>query len=132
MFLAFLLVYFAFSNWWPQYLLLLMPFLVLKASKNRRWLVHSSVILGIAFLLSLTAFNLSGDAHLFFLSNYYDWMNKVAAFISQGSKDVVTVLVLQPILRSIYAGISLYYAAKLFVSNSPTLKRFIQRSRQNL
>jgi hypothetical protein len=127
--LTFLLAYFAFANWWPQYLLLLIPFLIIKAAYERRWLFSLSLLLLIAFLISLTSFNLAGDMYLLFITNYYEWMHTSSTVISHFASHVVTRLVLNPILRSLYASLSIYYAAKLVVQNSPLLTQFISRRR---
>jgi hypothetical protein len=122
--LTFLLAYFAFANWWPQYLLMIMPFMALKAGCNKRWLLYSSTITITAFFISLLSFNLSGEIHLFYITNYYGWMREASAVLQRLSTDVVAKLVLQPVLRSIYACLSIYYAAKLLVENS-RLSKFL-------
>jgi len=124
-FFAFLLCYFAFFNWWPSYLLLLVGFMLLwvgVTGKGKRFTVF---LLIIAFLFELTMFDLNNDYGLLFLTKNSKWMVAVSEHLARLTVDVVVKLVVTPLLRSLYAVASLYYAAQILYRHSRLLQSWV-------
>jgi len=114
-FLGLLLVYFAFFNWWPQYLLILASFLALDYAKNRKYFY---AILILAFFIELVYFEFATEQTFFFIYNYADWMHKASLALIKFKSNIASEIVLGPLLRSIYAVLSLIYALKILFNFS--------------
>ena len=122
------LIYMAFLNWWPPYLLLLLPFITLELSKKGRGKPHVILILIFIFLYMLChadSFGLSTRNAFFYIWNYHDWMKGASEILKRFSTDVVVKLVIEPVTRSVYAGLSILYSIRLLLWNSPQLKAAI-------
>jgi hypothetical protein len=114
-FLGLLLVYFAFFNWWPQYLLILASFLALDYAKNKKYFY---AILILAFFIELVYFEFATEQTFFFIYNYADWMHKASLALIKFKSNIASEIVLGPLLRSIYAVLSLIYALKILFNFS--------------
>jgi hypothetical protein len=113
--LGFLLAYFAFFNWWPQYLLILASFLALDYAKNKKYFY---AVLTLAFLVELVYFEFATEQSFFFIYNYAGWMRKASLALIKFKSNIASEVVLGPLLRSIYAVLSLIYALKILFSFS--------------
>lgn len=125
--MGFLLAYFAFLNWWPSYLLALIAFMTLHtyvSSESRRVYV---ILVTLAFLFELSAFNFGQPNSLFFTPPYFEWMKTAAGALQLWSSHVVVKLVVEPILRSAFTAVSLYQAGRILVQGSPTLLNVLRR-----
>lgn len=125
--MGFLLVYFAFLNWWPSYLLVLIAFMTLHthvSSESRR--VYLGLIF-LAFLFELSAFDFSYTKTLFFVPIYFKWMKTASGMLQIWSSHVVVKLVLEPLLRSAFTAVSLYQAGRLLIQGSPRLLSLLRR-----
>jgi hypothetical protein len=127
---GFLLVYMAFLNWWPPYLLLLLPFITLELSKGRGGKVYMILILvtiSLYILCQANEFGLVGGNASFYIWNYHPWMEKASGHLIRFSSDVTVKLVVAPILRSAYTALSIIYGLRLLLWNSPELKALFAR-----
>ena len=125
--MGFLLVYFAFLNWWPSYLLILIAFMTLHthvSSESRR--VYLGLIL-LAFFFELSAFEFGYPKSLFFVPIYFKWMKTTSGALQTWSSHVVVKLVLEPLLRSAFTAVSLYQAGRLLIQGSPRLLSLLRR-----
>ncbi|MEM2843531.1 MAG: hypothetical protein QXZ53_06620 [Candidatus Bathyarchaeia archaeon] len=109
--LGFLLAYFAFFNWWPQYLLILTAFLALDYAENKKYFY---AVLTSAFLMELVYFEFATEQSFFFIYNYVEWMRKASSALIKFKSNIASEVVLGPLLRSLYAVLSLIYASKIF------------------
>ncbi len=108
--LGFLLAYFAFFNWWPQYLLILASFLALDYAENKKYFY---AVLILAFFVEFVYFEFTTEQSFFFIYNYADWMHKASLALIKFKSNIASEAVLGPLLRSIYAVLSLIYALKI-------------------
>jgi hypothetical protein len=130
--ICFYMLIFAFTYWEPQYLLNLLPLLTIFCFTS-----EGKKLLFLAFISSASAFALLDHAYywiswghsFFFIPNYnsvlQDWSDALL-FIRQwpiGGGDVST-LITSPI-RSIFAAVTLYYSAWIFLRNSKQALRNI-------
>ncbi|MEM3507531.1 MAG: hypothetical protein QXT31_07785, partial [Candidatus Bathyarchaeia archaeon] len=115
--LGFLLVFFSFFNWQPQYLLWVLPLLTLDFSlySNRR--IYSILWLLTAFIFQLIVFDFGFDKGLFFIPNCNEIMENISRMLSWINKNLIMKVVIEPILRACFAGISLVYSFKLIIKN---------------
>ncbi|MEM3727168.1 MAG: hypothetical protein QXG49_02135, partial [Candidatus Bathyarchaeia archaeon] len=113
--LGFLLVYFAFFNWWPQYLLILTAFLALDYAENKNYFY---AVLTSAFIVELVYFEFATEQSFFFIYNYVEWMRKASSALIKFKSNIASEMVLGPLLRSLYAVLSLVYALKIFFNFS--------------
>jgi len=113
--LGFLLAYFAFFNWWPQYLLILASFLALDYAENKKYFY---AVLILAFLIELVYFEFATEQSLFFIYNYAGWMRKASLALIKFKSNIASEVVLGSLLRSIYAVLSLIYALKILFNFS--------------
>ncbi|MEM2357390.1 MAG: hypothetical protein QXX00_06475 [Candidatus Bathyarchaeia archaeon] len=113
--LGFLLVYFAFFNWWPQYLLILTAFLTLDYVENKKYFY---MLLISAFFVELVYFEFATEQSFFFIYNYFEWMRKAASALIKFKSSIASEMVLGPLLRSLYTVLSLIYALKIFFNFS--------------
>jgi len=125
--MGFLLAYFAFLNWWPSYLLVLVAFMTLHthvSSEGKR--VYLTLIL-LAFFFELSAFGFGYPNSLFFIPLYSSWMKTASVMLQTWASHVVVKLVVEPLLRSAFTAVSLYQAGKLLIQGSPTLLSLLRR-----
>lgn len=120
--LGFLLTYFAFLNWWPQYLLLLLPFLTADYALHKENRKYFYALLTLAFLCALIYFEFATEKSLFYVPNYAAWMDQASALLIEVKKSATVEMALGPILRSAYAVLSLIYAGRLLLEHAPTLR----------
>lgn len=113
--LGFFLAYFAFFNWWPQYLLILNSFLALDYAENKKYFY---AVLTSAFLVTLVYFEFAAEQSFFFIYNYFEWMRKASIALTNFKSNIASEMVLGPLVRSLYAVLSLIYALKIFFNFS--------------
>ncbi len=119
---GFLLFYFAFFNWWPSYLILLVGFMFLEAGVHPKAGRYMIMLLLSAFIFELTVFSLGNEYSLFYIDLYFPWMRAVSGLLSRLTVDVAVRLVFMPLLRSLYTALSLYYGGRVLFRNSSLLK----------
>ena len=121
--LGLFLAYFAFFNWWPQYLLILAAFLTLDYANNKKYFY---AVLGLAFLLELVYFEFATNQSFFFIYNYVDWMNKASIALINFKSNIALEVVLGPLLRSLYAVLSLIYALKILFTRFFLIEKAVE------
>lgn len=126
---GFLLAYFAFLNWWPGYLLTLISFMMLHSYSTKSSRRIYIILILLAFIFELSAFDFGFKRYLFFIPFYFNWMKIVAEALQLWSTHVVVKLVVEPILRSAFATVSLYQAGCLLIQNSSKLSNILRRSK---
>ncbi|WP_455367728.1 hypothetical protein [[Eubacterium] cellulosolvens] len=119
---GFLLFYFAFFNWWPSYLLLLVGFMFIEAGIHLKAGRYMITLLFSAFIFELTVFSLANEYSLFYIDLYFPWMRTASDLLSRLTVDVTVRLVFIPLLRSWYTVLSLYYGTRVLFRNSSLLK----------
>jgi Gpi18-like mannosyltransferase len=115
--LGLLLVFFSFFNWYPQHLLWILPLLSLDVSLNSDKRVYLILWLLTAFIFQLIVFDFGFNKGLFFIPNYNEIMKSLSRMLSWINKDLIMKVVIAPILRACFAGISLIYSFKLVTKN---------------
>jgi hypothetical protein len=126
---AYLLAYMAFYDWWPQYLLWLIPFMTVDIVISRRWTrLYYVLLLSSAFFFDLIMFEFASNISAFFIPTFTKDLNAFSALLRQVHSDVVMTLVFSPILRSIFAGVAVFYSAEVCIRNSPRLKALLCRT----
>ncbi|MEM3676700.1 MAG: hypothetical protein QW176_00960 [Candidatus Bathyarchaeia archaeon] len=118
--LSLLMAYSAFLNWFPPYLMAAIPLLTLKGVKDKGWLRSMAYWLLTAFLIQILTLDLVTKNSLFYVYNHGAWMEKASSTLHNISGDTTVTWVVKPSLRSIFAALSLFYAAKLLAPGSPT------------
>jgi len=127
--LGFLLVYMAFFDWWPQYLLWLIPFMTVDLILRRKWSRFYFVALLVsAFLFGLIMFEFAPLNSAFFIPASTRELDALSRFVRGIHNDIIMVLVGSPILRSIFAGVAVVYSAEICLRNSPRLRRLLGSS----
>jgi len=118
--LGFLLVFFSFFNWYPQYLLWVLPFLSidfsLKNDKKFYSILFISWILT-AFLFQLIVFDFGFEKGIFFIPFYNEFMKSLSRVFLLMNKNLIMKAIIAPILRACFTGISLIYCIKLILKN---------------
>lgn len=123
---AYLLAYMAFYDWFPQYLLWLIPFMTVDLIVSRRWTkLYYVLLLTSAFFFSLIMFEFASNISVFFIPTFTKELETFSALLRQVHSDIVMILVVSPILRSIFAGVAIFYSAEICVRNSPRLKALL-------
>jgi hypothetical protein len=113
--LSLLLAYSAFLNWFPPYLLAAIPFLTLKSVQDKSWLRSMTYWLITAFLIQTLSLDLVTKNSLFYVYNHGAWMEKASSTLYNISGDATVTWVVKPLLRSLFAALSLFYAVKLIL-----------------
>ena len=123
-----LLAYMAFLDWWPQYLLCLVPFITIDLVVTRRWSRFYFVVLLLsAFFFNLIMFKFAPANSAFYIPAFTTELKTLSGFLQHVYRDPIMVLVASPILRSIFAGVAVFYCAEICVRNSPRLKALLGR-----
>jgi hypothetical protein len=121
--LGFLLVYMAFVDWAPQYLLWIIPLMTVDLVQRRRWTrLYFPVMIVSAFLFNLIMFEYATSQSVFYVLASTPELKALSIFIRQIYREIVAVLVWSPILRSMFAGVAVFYCGEICVNNSPRLK----------
>ncbi|MFX0105683.1 MAG: hypothetical protein ACFE75_09345 [Candidatus Hodarchaeota archaeon] len=121
-FTGLILIFFAFLNWRPTFMVLLIAFLTITIYICKIKKTSIITLLSITFLFVLTSFEQASAKHLFYFPNVYKWMEVISNYIHNIPFYITADLFFKPIFRSLYAIICLYYAMKLLVNNCPSLK----------
>ena len=120
---GYLLAYMAFSDWWPQYLLWLIPLMTVDLVVSRRWTKFYFVFLLVsAFLLDIIIFTFASNISAFYIPAFTKELESLSSLLTSIHNDTVMILAVTPILRAIFAGVALFYSAEICVRNSPRLR----------
>ena len=110
------LVYFAFGLWFPQFLIWMIPFLVLDVAIGGRRLTYMIVLLSSALFLDLVAFypyfTSNGNA-LFFIPATMPIIARAVAAYRTFAIDTFVILVAGPLSRAIFIATCLAYSFAL-------------------
>lgn len=117
--LSFSLIYFAFLNWLPQYLLLPLSLITINVVSNKLNLKYLFSIMLTGFLIALITLNVSFAYHnsVFFIQNekigeqFFSLMEYIG-------RNIGVKLVIEPILRALFICICAFYSIKLLVRHS--------------
>ncbi|MEM3606796.1 MAG: hypothetical protein QXE30_04030 [Candidatus Bathyarchaeia archaeon] len=114
--LSFSLIYFAFLDWFPRYLLLLLSLTTINAVINKLNLKYLFFISFIAFLIALITFNVNFAYHnsIFFIQN--EKLGKqFYSLIEYIGYNIGVKFVIEPILRALFIIICVFYSIKLLI-----------------
>jgi putative effector of murein hydrolase LrgA (UPF0299 family) len=70
-------------------------------------------------------FEFASNISVFFIPTFTKELETFSALLRQVHSDIVMILVVSPILRSIFAGVAIFYSAEICVRNSPRLKALL-------
>jgi hypothetical protein len=111
------LVFFAFSNWFPQFLMWMIPLLILDGivSEKRSW-IFMCVLLSSALFINVFSFypyfTANGHAFFFILANTPALKQAVANYESLAGNALIVTLAL-PIARALFTVTCLIYSLKI-------------------
>ena len=115
--LSFFLIYFAFLNWAPQYLLLLIPLMSINVSFDKLKFRYFLSILLMAFIITLITLN---EAFAYHNSIFFIQSEKFSEYFSEVMKnikyDLGIKIVIEPIARALFMIICVFYSIKLFLN----------------
>jgi len=111
-----MLVYFALSNWFPQLLIWIIPFLTLDAVAGRRSLAYMLTLLSSAFFVEAVAFaayfTSYGNAFFFIPAQTMPLTGALMAYLSFAENDLVLSFAV-PAIRTIFSVTCLIYSLSL-------------------
>ncbi len=120
------LVFFSLANWSPQFLIWLIPFLVLDVVLGGRRLLYMTLLLATALFMSILAFNgyftSNGNAFFFVPANNSVLSQLTEAYARLAQADVVIRLV-GPLLRALFVSTCIVYWVALVEKNTKLVSR---------
>jgi ABC-type multidrug transport system fused ATPase/permease subunit len=119
--LGYLLIFFSFSYFLPQFFLWVIPFLILDIVLNDRKILYASAYLLVVFLWELIVFGFyfSGrGASVFFIPNYNELMRSISNFIyNLRENNLIKIFYVEIALRSTFTAIGIAYLVRLISSH---------------
>lgn len=119
------LAYFAFANWFPSYLLWLIPFATVRTAGSRRGLIYLALLTMTAFSTSIFTFKSYFTANglaLFFLPvNGNALLMQTLASYNQISQNALLAIFFVPLAQALFTSICLIYAAQLINTHTKIL-----------
>jgi hypothetical protein len=123
--LCYFIVFLAFFNWYPSYLLLAIPFLTIDFSLNKHRRIYIILWFLFAFLFSITAFDYNPSNSFFFIKTQDEWIVYTSSLLEWLANDRVMKLIAEPFFRSAFTGVSLFYAFEIILKNSSKIRGLI-------
>ena len=124
-----LLLLLAFTNWSPQFIIWLIPFLTVQAVRDRRSSALMTIILTSAFIVSLLAFpsyfTANGNGFFFFPSQNNETFKYAATTLDILARDDLVQYIAVPIARAVFSSTCLVYSLKLVQRNTRLLSTFL-------
>jgi hypothetical protein len=123
-----LLAYMAFVDWWPQYLLWLIPLLTVDAVISKGWgKRYLFFLLTSAFFFNLISFRFASEIDAFYIPAFTNELIALSGVLRGIYQNAALNLAISPMLRSIFAGIAILYCAEICMRNSPRLRTLLGR-----
>jgi hypothetical protein len=120
------LVYFALGSWYPQFLIWLLPMLILDfvSSKNIRTALLMTSLVSLALVVSVlnfySYFTANGNGFFFIPANTASLRLAVQAYRNMVAIDFVSALV-APVLRSLLAAVCVTYVLEIIRANTTVI-----------
>ncbi|MEM3522886.1 MAG: hypothetical protein QW589_07325 [Candidatus Bathyarchaeia archaeon] len=123
--IGYFIIFLAFFNWYPSYLLLAIPFLAIDFALNKPRRIYVILWFLFAFLFSLIAFDYTPSNSLFFISSHGEFASLLLILLKWIKEDKLMNLIGMPFFRSAFTGVSIFYALIIILENSSRIKKTI-------
>jgi len=124
-----LLTFFAFGNWFPQFLLWLIPFLTLDFAAKRRPIIYLLTLVSSAFFIDVVAFYsyfTSNGSAFFFVPADTSTLKAWVTGYEQFARNDIIILLGGPLARASFSAICVLYAVKIIEENTMLISTLIR------